>query len=440
MKNFYFTTRFLTICWLIVLSAVLGFMWPVMYGLSLVGLMLVALFLLLDVYILYGSRGGITGRRSCPEMLSNGEDNEIKIFLESQYGLVLSIEIREEAPVQFQLRKLRFNLSLPPNETKTITYNLHPTERGNYLFGNVNIFTQTFIGLAHRRFLLAGGQEIKVYPSIEQMKKTDVQIFSKIDLIQGIKKVRRAGQHTEFEEIKEYTVGDDYRRINWKATARKRQLMLNVFQEEKSRPIYCVINKGRTMQMPFEGLSLFDYAVNASLAISNIILKRSDKAGLISFERTVDTLLPASSRKTQLRVILDLLYAEQTKFAEPNYYDLFLTIKHQVSQRSVLLLFTNFESHSSLEQQLPVFKKLNRAHVLVVIFFENTELRQIMDTSAKSVADVYEVAIAEKFDMEKRTIRRALARNGIQTILTRPESLTIDTINKYLEIKSKGLI
>ena len=124
----------------------------------------------------------------------------------------------------------------------------------------------------------------------------------------GVKKIRKIGQSMEFEQIKEYVKGDDYRSINWKATARKEGLMVNNYTDERSQQIYCLINKGRVMKMPFDGMTLLDYAINASLVLSNVALTRQDKAGIITFEKSLDTFLQADKKPTQMNLLLESLY------------------------------------------------------------------------------------------------------------------------------------
>ncbi len=439
-RTLYITRRFFQVAAVLVVFMALGFVWPVLFTLASLLLISLCVLLVLDVLLLYAGGGYVVGRRVCSELFSNGAENTVRLFIESRYNFKTRILILEEAPEQFQMRRLQFNSDYEPVSRQTITYTLNPTERGEYVFGYVNAYVRSVLALVSRRFMLEGGQKVKVYPSIQEMKKADLMLFSKSNLMQGIKKVRRPGQNTEFEEIKDYNPGDDFRRINWRATARKNELMVNVYQEEKSRPVYAVINKGRTMYMPFNGLSLFDHAVNTSLALTNIILKRSDKAGLITFEKTVDTFLKADARKTQLKQTLEFLYKEKTTFAEPNYYELYTSIRRNLSHRSLLIVYTHFESYSSLEHQLPIFQKINKSHVLLIVFFENTALRKLMDKPADTVQEIYHQSIAQKFDMEKRTIQKELFRHGIQSVLTRPENLTVDTINKYLEIKARGLL
>ena len=194
------------------------------------------------------------------------------------------------------------------------------------------------------------------------------------------------------------------------------------------------------MKMPFEGMTLLDYAINSSLVISNIALLKHDKAGLITFTNTIDTFLQADRKKNQIRKIQELLYKQQTDFSESNYELLYIKIKHTINQRSLLLLYTNFESMSSLERHLGFLKLLTQNHLLVVIFFINTEIQELLGTQTNTLEDIYVKTIAEKLFLEKKKIVKELNKNGIYSILTEPKNLSANTINKYLELKSLGLI
>lgn len=271
------------------------------------------------------------------------------------------------------------------------------------------------------------------------MRQYELLAFSRRLSEAGLKKIRRIGHSLEFEQIKEYVSGDDYRTVNWKASARHNQLMVNQFDDEKSQPVYCLINMGRVMQMPFEGLSLLDYAINASLVMSNIAIRKGDKAGLLTFSHQIGSFAPAKKQGNQMYVLQELLYAQKTNFLEADYEKLYLNIRRRLSQRSLLLLFTNFETTTSLNRQLPYLQKLAKQHLLVVIFFENTELRQLLALKTNDIEDIYIKTIAEKFNFEKRLIVKQLQAHGIQTILTQPKSLTVNTINKYLELKARNL-
>jgi uncharacterized protein (DUF58 family) len=244
----------------------------------------------------------------------------------------------------------------------------------------------------------------------------------------------------EFEQIKEYVHGDDLRTINWKATARTGGFMINTFQDERSQQVYCLIDKGRAMRLPFEGMTLLDYAINASLVLCNIALKKEDKAGLFTFHQKISTMLPAAKQRKQMSRILETLYNQKTAFKESDFGRLFSAIKSRLNHRSLLLLFTNFETLSGMQRQLAYLRKMAQSHVLVVIFFENTELKELLDSPADSLRGIYHKTIAEKYMLEKKVIAKTLSNYGIYSILTTPENLTVDTINKYLEFKSRGTI
>ena len=306
--------------------------------------------------------------------------------------------------------------------------------------GNLNIYVNSPINLVTRRFQYGKDAVVPNYPSFLQLRKFMLLAFSNKLFEYGLKKIRRIGHTMEFEQIKDYVMGDDIRNINWKATAKRNHLMVNQFQDERSQPIYSVIDKGRSMKMPFNGLSLLDYAINATLVISNIALKKQDKAGMFTFSRKVDNRVIAERRPSQMNSILETLYNVNTDYSETNFVRLYVDIKRNITQRSLLLLYTNFETLDALHRQLPYLQAIAKNHLLVVIFFKNTELHQLTKDKAESTYEIFQKTIAEKFIYEKKLIVNELHKYGIQTILTTPENLTVNTINKYLEIKARGLI
>jgi len=392
-----------------------------------------------DLILLFKQKG-ISASRILPEKLSNGDDNPIELTLQNNYNFKTSLLIIDELPFQYQKRDFEINTQLKAHDKKKITYTLRPLERGEYYFGNLNIYANSTIGLVTRRFQFAKDAMVPNYPSFLQLRKYMLLAFSNKLFEYGLKKIRRIGHTMEFEQIKDYVNGDDIRNINWKATAKRNQLMVNQFQDERSQPIYNVIDKGRAMKMPFEGLSLLDYAINATLVISNVALKKQDKAGMFTFSRKVENKVSAERRPSQMNKILETLYNVNTDFSESDFSRLYIDAKRSLTQRSLLLLYTNFETLDALHRQLPYLKAIAQNHLLVVIFFENTELHKLTKIVASNTFEIVQKTVAEKFMYEKKLIVNELQKHGIQSILTAPEHLTINTINKYLEIKARGLL
>lgn len=440
IRPLYFNNRAFQLAGIIVFLAILGYSFEFFETIARLLVFGLLAALLIDIILLFRVKKGLDANRLVPEKFSNGDDNPIKLSVRNYYQFEVKLMIIDEVPAQFQMREASFHVKLKSGGAELINYMLRPVKRGEYHFGKLNVLAQSPLGIISRRFQFADPVMVPVYPSFIQMRKYELLAISNDLTMQGIKKIRKLGHNQEFEQIKEYVSGDDFRTVNWKATARRAQLMVNTYQDEKSQQVYSLIDKSRIMKMPFEGMSLLDYSINATLALSNIAMKKGDKAGLISFQHKVNTVLPASRRNKQMQLIQESLYNQKTAYKESDFSRLFVAVKRKLTQRSLLMLYTNFESMAGLERQLPFLRSLSRSHVLVVIFFQNTELTDLLESKPKSVKDIYFKTIAEKYDHEKRLIVKELRKHGIYSVLTAPKDLTINTINKYLELKSRGLI
>lgn len=424
----------------LIVGFIISFMVPNLHGTLKLLFIVFTLLLAVDALLVFASKGKIQGHRILPDKLSNGDENPVQLQITNGYLFPVKVKIIDEIPFQFQKRDFGLVSKLSSGEDKFFQYQLRPTERGVYSFGSLNLFVVSPIGFLARKYRFDQAQEVPVYPSFLQLQKYDLLAFTNRLHEYGLKKIRRIGHTMEFEQIKDYVLGDDIRNINWKATAKRGQLMVNQYQDEKSQPVYSVIDKGRVMKMPFNGLSLLDYAINATLVISNIALKKHDKAGMFSFSDKIANRVVAERRSSQMNLILETLYNLETNFIESDFSRLYVDVKRNLNQRSLLLLYTNFETMDALHRQLPYLVAMAKQHLLVVIFFENTELNEFASKKAETVHQIFEQTIAEKFIYEKKLIVNELRKHGIQTILTKPEDLTINTINKYLEIKARGLI
>jgi uncharacterized protein (DUF58 family) len=349
----------------------------------------------------------------------------------------VQIFLIDEIPEQFQLRDFILKHSLNSWEEKLIEYKLRPVQRGEYLFHDLNIFIKSPLKLVVRRKKIRAATIVKVLPSFLMLRKFELQAYASNLAESGNKRMRKIGHSLEFEQIKDYVLGDDIRSINWKASARKGQLMVNKFADERSQHIYCIIDKSRVMKMPFEGMTLLDYAINASLTLLHVALIKQDRAGLISFSDQIDNFLPADRKAKQINYIQELLYNQQTRFPEADFESLYSFTRTRASQRSLMILFTNFESLSALQRQLPYLKAIARNNLLLIVFFENTGLKQLTIQEAQNIETVYMKTIAEKFVFEKKLMVRELMQHGIPAILTSPRQLTVDVLNKYLEIKAR---
>lgn len=442
LKRFYlslfFAGRWYWLLVGVICLCVIAFGFPFLLAIAELLLLFLVVVTLLDYVVLFTRRDPVSVDRRMADHMSNGDENAVYLDVTSRYPFPVSLRIIDELPEQLQVRNFLLRLSLQPGERKVLDYSIRPRERGEYVFHNINVFIRSPFGLLVRRKILPAETMVRVLPSYLALRQYELQAASDNLAESGVKRIRKLGHSLEFEQIKEYVTGDDIRSLNWKATARKGgQLMVNSYTDEKSQQVYCVIDKGRVMKMPFDGLSLLDYAINAALILSRVALVRQDKAGLLTFSDQIGTFLPADRKSMQMSHLLEHLYNQQTRWQESDYEKLYAMVRTRIPQRSLVVLFTNFESLSGLQRQMPYIRAIAKRHLLLVVFFENTGLKQLIGKDAADIEDIYVKTIAEKFAYEKRLIVKELNQHGIATILTAPENLTVQTVNKYLEIKAR---
>ena len=252
--------------------------------------------------------------------------------------------------------------------------------------------------------------------------------------------VRSVSHSTEFEEIREYVKGDDYRRINWKATARRQTLMVNHYDEERSQLLYNIIDHGRQMQRSFEGLTLADYAVNATLQLSFTAMNHDDLVGLVTFGHGSPRVVPARKSHKQLNILLEQLYRLQWKYAESDFSQLVSTLVKCVPRRALIMLYTDFYTLDALYRQLPHLQRIARRHALVVVFFEDRQLKTAATPLPPQASNGEHIihALSADLVLQKQTMVDILRRNGINAILTIPDLLTGNVVRRYFTLKQQG--
>ena len=440
MKNLYIHTRFFFALIAVGILYVFAFFFPWVMGVAHMALLLCFLAAMVEALLIFNQKKGISAQRILPEKLSNGDENPVKIDIKNNYGFPIHANVIDEIPFQFQKRDFLIEKKIEPGKNTFFQYILEPKERGEYNFGSLHIYVSSSLGLVSKRFSFQKDANLPAYPSFIHLRKYELMALQSEFLLGGMKKIRKLGHTMEFEQIKDYVPGDDIRTINWKATSKTNRLMVNQFQDEKSQRIFMLIDKGRTMKMPFNGLSLLDYSINATMALSHIILKKGDRAGMMTFSKKTENRVAAENKSGQLRKISEALYNIKTDFFESDFNRLYQDVKYSLNQRSLVLLFTNFETLDGLNRQLKYLRGIAKNHLLVVIFFKNSELQTLIHKNPESSQEIYDEIIAEKFEFEKKLIIQELRKYGIYSVYTLPENLNVDVINKYLEIKARGIL
>ncbi len=440
LRSLFLTRRFFGIGWGLAALFVTAYFLPVLLPVAMVATALLIVSTVLDVVRLYRLKAGIHASRHTLAKWSNGDENPVTIRARSDYRIPLRVRVLDELPPQLQERSLDLQTAIASKGHAQLRYVVLPLTRGAYAFGAINVLVRTSLGLAERRYKQEQGRQIAVYPSYIHLRKYELMAEADPFSAAGVRKVRRSAQRSEFEQIRDYIPGDDRRTVNWKATARRAKLMVNQYQDEKAQQIVSLIDTGRTMKMPFGGLTLLDRAINATLVLSDIALKKDDKAGVITYSNTVHSVLPPARDNGWMHRVMELLHAQHTDFAETDMEALYAKVKRVLPTRSLLVVYTNYESLNAMGRQLPYLQLLSRAHLVAVVIFRNTELDQLLLRPDRDTMDVYIKAITTKFIHEKELIAKELERHGVLTILTAPDQLSTSVLNKYLEVKARGLL
>lgn len=439
LKKYLRSNRLFSALGAIILFSVIGFYWRPFYWLAILGLVVLLSALVFDYYRLFRIAKKITAIRLTPKVLSLSDEMNIRIRIANNSHQAVSVRVIDELPFDLQIRDHGIDVELAADAERELRYPIRPLTRGEYGFGRINLWLTSPWKLAEWRVIRGEEEVVPVYPSIIQMQQFSLKAKTTVPAT-GRRRLRRLAKSYEFDQIKDYVQGDDLRSVNWKATSRRHTLMVNQYEDERAQRVFCFVDKGRTMLMPFEGLSLLDYAINATLALSNVIIHREDRAGLLTFSDKVGTVLAADSKPEHLRRIMEALYRQEDRQVESNYDLLYYASRKLLGGRSLIILFSNFESNYALDRVLPGLRRIAKAHQLVVVLFENTEIDDLLHERTEDTEDIYRKATARRFLQQRELMAARLRQNGVKVVLTRPQELTGEVINKYLELKQRGLV
>ncbi len=415
-----------------------GLLSEVAYRLAFGVLIATIILIIRDFFLLFIVKSPLNFTRNLPPRLSHGDVNSIPVTFHNTGRLSLRVQLIENLPYQLQLYHFQENYLLAPWEELHTAYPITPVLRGEYTWGPaVLLIRPRYGGLLARKEEIASVQTTACYPSFLRFPTMRLRTAAEN---RSPGNIRRIGQSLEFEQIKEYAPGDDHRHINWKATARRGQLMLNRYQDERSQDIYCAIDMGRTMKMPFHQRTLLDYAINAALSLSRTVIATHDKAGILAFAHQQSEFLPAAKEWRQFGKINEFLYKLDTGFLESDFEHLYKFIRANIQRRSLIFLFTNFDSENALRRNFRYIKDMARHHLLVVVFFEDSQARELLETEARDLPAIYERAVNADKLYKGRLLARELEKAGIRAVVTPPEKLGMHIAREYIDIKKQQIL
>ncbi|NDD27659.1 MAG: DUF58 domain-containing protein [Proteobacteria bacterium] len=372
-------------------------------------------------------------------VFSNGVDNVVTLALHNPTDERFQVEVLDEAPPPFQVDCDMFTAALGPREVWEVAYRLRPAKRGDYCFGGFNLRARSALGLLalNRRLVLEGAQ-VRVYPNLRDLKSLRLLGLRDHELQAGLRVLRVPHAGREFEALRDYQRGDEWRTVDWKATARRQRHTVRTYDVERSQKILIALDLGRTMSTRMGSLSKADVAVNSCVLLTAVAARLDDRVGMLAFADAIKGWLPPVRGPHQATRLLDFLYPLEAVTRESDYQGAFSAIATRLRSRTLVVLFTDLvdvESSSHLIRHLSV---LAARHSVLCISMSDHELEDLQDAAPADVRALYRQTVASAMLEDRELAIARLQERGVRVMKARPKTLALDLVNRYCAWKAAG--
>lgn len=374
--------------------------------------------------------------------LSVGAENPVTLLVGIAHGrfVPLVVQVREEPPPTCAITPGPiFTAILPPDgEPDRIAYTLRPSERGQHAFGPVTLRIPGKWGLVIGQRAVTLADPIRVYPNVRAIRTHDLAARRLLRTTTGLRRTRRPGEGSEFERLREYTPDDEYRRIDWKATARRGKPIVRTFEAERAWSVVLMLDSGRLMGAPVGELTKLDAAINASLLLAHIGARQGDRIGLLAFADRVESFVPPTSGPRQEGIILESLYAVRAQPTATDYGAAFLALAAHRPHRSLLILLTDITEAATPQTLLPTLAAAAVRHRIVVVTLRDPELDALVAEPPTNTTAVYARVAGERLARERALLLATIAGRGIETVDVPADRLSSALLAVYLDLKGRG--
>jgi uncharacterized protein (DUF58 family) len=407
--------------------------------------LLVAALVLADILLTPEPENAWEVTRTVDDHISLGVPNRVTVavrFIAERVAQPKRVLVRDEPPLAFDVRGETIQtLTYPIGEReRRLDYRVVPAAKGDFRFGDTSIYYPGAFGLIARTHVFRTSAPVKVYPNLHETEK--FEILARKGLLQqlGIKNLRMRGGGNEFESLREYVPGDEYRKIDWSATARRNKLISRQYEAERSQNIILAIDTGRNMLQPIQKMAKLDYVINTALMLAYVASRSDDKVGLFVFDAETRVLFPPAKSKGQLYRIMNALYNVDARMVESDYIQSFTELSGRWRRRSLFVLFTDLVDPDSSAGVLNALSIVERTHRTMCVTVSDPNLLGAANKMPDNPAEVYQKSVAMQALHERRSAINILKRRGIWTVDSPPSTLSADLINRYMELKARSAI
>lgn len=392
-------------------------------------------------YLLSEKSSAFRIERGMEERLAMGAENEVTIRIANRARRKITFIVKDEYPAAMELTSPReAQLTIPAGRSRTWRYGLLPTARGKYGFGDTVVRFRTRFGLLWRQLVFPTATDAKVYPDIREARKHEIYAHRNRRPEPGLRRMRVRGQGREFESLREFVLGDEIRHISWAATARRGKLITRQYTVERSQNIVVLLDTGRLMTARIGKLTKLDHAINATLSIAYVAAAGGDNVGLVAFSRRVVSYLPPRRGHDQINRMMEALYSLEPEMIEPSYKRSFNFFSANCHRRSLVVILTDLVDRDASAELLAHTSQLIPRHLPLIITIGDTDLRELVRATPASSADVYRQAVAEEILRQREEALTRIRHAGGLALDVPAGRLSLELVNKYLEVKERGLL
>ncbi len=383
--------------------------------------------------------------RLAPDVFSLGRTNSVTLHARAlgRGGLLgprrLRVELEQvvfdhanssELPLRFQLR---------PGETAELRYGVIPQRRGAYALGDHILRTVTPLGLWQHQRRITSHHRVKVYPDLQSLRV--FELLARQDREHAfLRAQRRRGGESEFARLRDYTRDDEYRAIDWRASARRQKLTAREYQLESNQNLFFMLDAGRAMTASSGGLTLFDHALNATLMLSTVAARNGDRVGMMGFEQRVRSFVHPSGGGRATQRLIQAGYDLHPHLVEPDYERAFREMALRVQKRSLVVLFAQVLDDAVAQTLLRRTRGLMPRHLPLLVLFRDDDVENLLQQPSRRASDLYTRAAAAELSHWRQGFIETLRSHGALVLDVTPRELTPQLINNYLEIKARHLL
>jgi len=370
-----------------------------------------------------------------------GAETDVSINVQNAQPHAISLIIKDEFPSQMKLSGLReAKLHVEGQTSAALVYSLKPPKRGRFEFGQIAVRFLSRLNLAWCQLRVGEAQAVKVYPNMRRAREAELKALGARSLVSSHRKTSWRGEGREFESLRDYVRGDELRHISWSATARRGKLTTRQYQIERDQTILIAIDGGRLMTARIDQETKLDSAVHAALALMSAAARAGDNAGLLVFGRKIKSFLPPGRGHDHMDAALEALYSVEPEMIEPSYSHAFEFIAANSKRRSLVILLTDLVDEEGSKELLTSLRLLRPRHLPLVVTIADRDLRAVVSNPPENVRDLFTQSVAEEIMYLREAALRLVESQGGLALDVTAAALAPAILEKYLQVKERGLL